>query len=72
MSNSLDPDQARHLLGLIWIQTVSKGYQQTTKVATSRERVKSATAVLIFCPQKHVALYQSTSEEHLQYVFAEK
>ena len=28
------------LSGLIWIQTVCKGYQQTTKVATSRERVR--------------------------------
>ena len=26
---------------LIWIQTVCKGYQQMTKVATSKERVKS-------------------------------
>ena len=28
--NSLDPDQARLLLGLIWVQTVCNGYQQTT------------------------------------------
>ena len=28
------------LSGLIWVQTVCKGYQQTTKVATSGERVK--------------------------------
>ena len=27
-SNSLDTDQAWHLSGLIWIQTVCKGYQQ--------------------------------------------
>ena len=27
------------LLGLIWVQTVSKGYQQTTKFATSKEIV---------------------------------
>ena len=27
------------LSGLIWVQTVCKGYQQTTKVATSGERV---------------------------------
>ena len=39
MSNSLDPDQARDFVGLILIQTVCKGYQQTTKVATSAERV---------------------------------
>ena len=28
------------LLVLIWPQTVCKGYQQTTKVAASKERVK--------------------------------
>ena len=28
------------LSGLTWIQTVCKGYQQMTKVATSEERVK--------------------------------
>ena len=32
VSNSLDPDQAQHLLGLIWVQTVCKGYQQMTLV----------------------------------------
>ena len=37
MSDSLDPDQAKQF---VWVQTVCKGYQQTTKVATSRERVK--------------------------------
>ena len=26
---------------LIWVQTVCNGYQQTTKVATSKERVKT-------------------------------
>ena len=40
MSNSLDPDQDRHLLVLIWVSNVCKGYQQTTKVTTaSKERV---------------------------------
>ena len=28
------------LLVLIWFQTVCKGYQQTAKLATSKERVK--------------------------------
>ena len=28
------------LLGLIWVQTVCKSYQQSIKVAISRERVK--------------------------------
>ena len=27
---------------LIWVQTVSKGYQETTKVAASKERIKCA------------------------------
>ena len=31
------PDQAKVLLGLIWIQTVCKGYQQTIKFAVSKE-----------------------------------
>ena len=35
MSNSLDPNQARH-----FVQTVCKDYQQLTKVTTSGERVK--------------------------------
>ena len=45
VSNSLDPDQAERfvgpdiLSGLIWVQTVCKDYQQTSKVETSRERV---------------------------------
>ena len=30
MSNSLNPDQANILSGLIWVQTVCKGYKQTT------------------------------------------
>ena len=32
MSNSLDQDQARLFGGLIWVKTVCKGEQQTTKV----------------------------------------
>ena len=28
------------LSGLIWVQTVYKGYQQTTNVTASKERVK--------------------------------
>ena len=39
MSNSLDPDRPEMLSGLIWVQTVCKGYHQTTKVAISGERV---------------------------------
>ena len=30
--NSLDSDQTDELSGLIWVQTVCKGYQQTTLV----------------------------------------
>ena len=32
VSNSLDPDQARRFVSLIWVQTVCKGYQQMTLV----------------------------------------
>ena len=32
MSNSLGPDQAQHLVGLIWVQNVCKGYQQTDTI----------------------------------------
>ena len=34
-----DTDHSDVLLGLIWVQTVCKGYQQTTKIATSGERI---------------------------------
>ena len=37
MSNSLGPDQERHS-----IQTVCKGYQQTTQVATGKVRAKES------------------------------
>ena len=32
MSNGLDPDQDRHSVILIWVQTVCKGYEETTLV----------------------------------------
>ena len=38
MSNCFDPDQ-NLLSDLIWVQTVCKGYQQTTKAAASKEGV---------------------------------
>ena len=40
VSNSLNSDQARHLLGLILVQTVCKGYQQTTKVGKEQNAKK--------------------------------
>ena len=33
VSNNLAPDQAQHLSVLIWVQTVCKGYQQTTQLS---------------------------------------
>ena len=33
VSSSLDPDHADVLSGLIWVQIVCKGYQQTTLVS---------------------------------------
>ena len=41
MSNRLNPDQDV-LLGLIWVQTVCKGYQQGTKASTIKERAKES------------------------------
>ena len=36
VSNGLDPDRTNVLLVLTWVQTVCKGYQQTTKVLNSK------------------------------------
>ena len=33
---------------LIWVQTVCKGYQQTTKVAARKERVKTITGYCVY------------------------
>ena len=67
----MDPDWAQH-----FVQIVCEGYQQTTKVATSGERVKalSSTKVFIFCtffflmlisPDK--ALFQMVSTDIFAY-----
>ena len=40
MSNGLEPDQNCHSVGPDWVQTACKAYQETTKVAASKERVK--------------------------------
>ena len=44
MSNSLDPDQARHFVGpdLDYTVSVCKGHQQMTHVGTSRQRVNES------------------------------
>ena len=34
------------LLGVIWVQTICKGYQQTIKVATGGEKVNSMCKIL--------------------------
>ena len=39
VSNSLNPDQANILPGLIWVQIVCKDYQQIAKNAASKEKV---------------------------------
>ena len=52
VSNGLDQDQTDILSVLIWVQTVCKGYQQTSKVATySKERVsaKLCACIKLFC-----------------------
>ena len=42
VSNSLDPDHARHFVGHDLGPNYLQSYQQTTKVATSRENVKDS------------------------------
>ena len=44
----------------VWIQTVCKGYQQTTKVASCKERVK--TVRLIICPNCGLQLSHYVNE----------
>ena len=51
VSNSLDPDKPDILPGLIWVQTVCKGYQQTTiggKELNTHSYVSSRARGLIF------------------------
>ena len=50
VSNSRDPDQDRHSVCPDLVQTVCKSYQQTTKVAASKERVRESQmeAVLLY------------------------
>ena len=38
VSNSLDPDQANKIPGLIWVQMVCKGYQQKTSIEISGQK----------------------------------
>ena len=48
VSNGSDPDQGTYVLCvLIWFQSVCKGYQQTSKVAASKEQVKLPTVTLV-------------------------
>ena len=45
------------LSGLIWVQTVCTGYQQMTKVATGRERVKKSVCTIKIMKYMCVKLY---------------
>ena len=45
-SNSLDPDQADILSGLILVQTVCKGYQQTTLVGSQTVWIQTRPDIL--------------------------
>ena len=47
VSNSLNPDQDRHLSALICVQTVCKGYQQTTKFSATVMLTKSDSDVIL-------------------------
>ena len=49
MSNNLDPDQDQHSVRPdLSPKTVCKGYEQTTKVTASKERVKLIQQVVIY------------------------
>ena len=45
---SLSADGQKLLSVLIWVQTVFKGYRQTTKVAASKERIEHLAKNLLF------------------------
>ena len=59
------------LSGLIWVQTVCKGYQQTTKVATSGERVNGYPQ-RIFLWRNKENIYQDNLESQHFAAFFEK
>ena len=48
VSNSLDPDQDRHCVGLIWVQTVCKCYQLTPQSPLAKELCKSVFKIFIW------------------------
>ena len=51
------------LLVLIWVQTVCKGYQQTTKVAASKERVQIQLLVKSTCDAVALAIVSYYRED---------
>ena len=55
VSNSLDQDQAQNLSGLMWVQTVCKGNQQTTKIAPSGQRVLQNNLLIFYFLAKTLA-----------------
>ena len=57
MSNSLDPDQDRHSVDPDLGQTVWDGYQQTTKVAASKERVADIKCVFEYLCQHNIIVH---------------
>ena len=55
------------LTGLIWVQTVCKGYQQTTQVATSKEKSKvNNVYYLIFTVRNNLTSRQQTQNRQNQ------
>ena len=57
------------MLVLIWLQTVCKGYQETTKVAASKERV-SNTESIKKCRAKHLGQFIVTSFSGMKHILA--
>ena len=57
----LDPDQDQHCIGLdLLVQTVGKGFQQMTKVTTSKEIVIFVVSLLRFAAEFIVILFLLT------------
>ena len=65
VSNSLYPDQANILLGLIWVQTLCKGYQQTIE---GNKLIKINKRILDRSPESWVLINQSIKLYSLSYM----
>ena len=59
VSKGLNLDQDRHIVDMIWVQTVCKGYQLTTKVTHCKEKVKQVKKPRV-CANQFMCFHKST------------